>query len=176
MEMYLHHLNAVNMQDKLNFKNCNITSVINVEYCHTITLSMVDLQKGEKVSFISLCGAAYVFTTTARYANSDYALVMTLRHGYALKYIVTTYNIVCQYGIHIVEQFQKNFPDLTDGIGRIEFLVLKLHLQAHKDNWQYWYSQMLKECTVRVLRQDGQHIMKRVGLPKRWIMAIGITR
>ena len=83
------------------------------------------------------CGAAYIFTTTARYANSDHALVMALCHGYVLKYIVTTYNIACQYGIHIVERFQKNFPDLTDGIGRIELLILKLHLQAHKDNWQY---------------------------------------
>ena len=32
---------------------------------------------------------------------------------------------------------------------------------------------MLEECTVRVLRQDGQHVMKRVGLPR---MAIGTTR
>ena len=35
---------------------------------------------------------------------------------------------------------------------------------------------MLEERTVRVLRQDGWHVMKRVGLPRRWIMAIGTTR
>lgn len=42
------HLNAVNMQDKLKFKNCDITGVINAECHHIYILSMVDLQKGER--------------------------------------------------------------------------------------------------------------------------------
>ena len=42
------HLNAVNMQDKIKFKNCDITGVVNVECRHILILSMVDLQKGER--------------------------------------------------------------------------------------------------------------------------------
>ena len=42
------HLNTVNMQDKIKFKNCNITGVINANCHHILILSMVDLQKGER--------------------------------------------------------------------------------------------------------------------------------
>ena len=80
---------------------------------------------------------------------------MALRRGYALKYIVTTYDIACQYGINIVERFQKNFPDLADVVGRIEFLVPKLHLQAHKDDCQYRYS---LNFTKNVGRTHGEGI------------------
>jgi len=36
------------MQDKIKFKNCDITGVVNVECRHILIMSMVDLQKGER--------------------------------------------------------------------------------------------------------------------------------
>lgn len=42
------YLNAVNLQDKLKFKNCDITGVINAECHHVYILSMIDLQLGER--------------------------------------------------------------------------------------------------------------------------------
>ncbi|KIM71232.1 hypothetical protein PILCRDRAFT_81407 [Piloderma croceum F 1598] len=42
------HLNAVNMQDKIKFKNCDITGVVGIECRHILIMSMVDLQKGER--------------------------------------------------------------------------------------------------------------------------------
>ena len=65
---------------------------------------------------------------------------MALRHGYAVKYIMGTYDIACQYENKIEERFAKNFPDLVDVVSQIEFLVPKLHLHGHKDDCQYCYS------------------------------------
>ena len=99
---------------------------------------MVDLQKGERY-VLRLC-LMIVLNAIGRYANADYALAMALHRGYAVKYLMTTYDIACQYGNNIEERFAKNFPDLVEIVSRIEFLVPKLHLQGHKDDCQYRYS------------------------------------
>lgn len=48
--------------------------------------------------------------------------------------------LLVNMGSIFLDPLGKVFPDLVDVMGNIEFLVPKLHLQAHKDDCQYQYS------------------------------------
>ncbi|TDL17558.1 hypothetical protein BD410DRAFT_843487 [Rickenella mellea] len=118
------HLNAVNMQEKMKFKNMEITGVVACKdgrHDFFRRGAMVDLQKGE------------------RYANSDYALAQALKHN-VVEDIIVTYDISCQYCINLVKRFAERFPNRADIIKFVKCLVPKLHLQGHKDDCQYRYS------------------------------------
>ncbi|KAF6764485.1 hypothetical protein DFP72DRAFT_799713 [Ephemerocybe angulata] len=126
--------NAVEMQNKLKFKGCVITGVLGVE-CgrHSIFLSMVDLQKGE------------------RFGNADFALARALRRflpaltlGRAkfFKHIVVTYDVACQYFVKLKERFKLSFPlsDVSVMVDMIHMLVPKMHLAGHKEDCRYRFS------------------------------------
>ncbi|KAF8204536.1 hypothetical protein BJ912DRAFT_277 [Pholiota molesta] len=133
--------NAVEMQNVIKFRFAIITAVLAVECMrHSIFLSMVDLQKGE------------------RYANADFALAYALRRFTFLqsmsraKYfsrILETYDVACQYYVHLKARFQKNFPDLADTVDLIHLLVPKKHLDGHKDDCKYRFSLNYTDGTGR---------------------------
>lgn len=58
----------------------------------------------------------------------------------------TTYDIACEYFIHIEERFQKNFPDLVPMIKRMRWGVPALHVQGHQDSCTYLFGTAYMEC------------------------------
>ncbi|KAJ3539948.1 hypothetical protein NMY22_g4499 [Coprinellus aureogranulatus] len=131
------NFNAVEMQNKLKFKGCIITGVLGVECRHCVFLSMVDLQKGE------------------RFANGDFALAWALRRfvlaaislqrARYFQRIVVTYDVACQYWVHLKERFAnaaEDFPifDIATVVDAIHMLVPKMHLDGHKEDCRYRYS------------------------------------
>ncbi|KAJ7113877.1 hypothetical protein C8R44DRAFT_630668 [Mycena epipterygia] len=135
------YLKAVNKQDKKKFKNMAITGTVNCQCSHVFILSCVDLYYGE------------------RFANTDMALAMDLRqHQPSESFQVTlrlevddidqatTYDIACEYFIHLEERFQKNFPDLVHMIKRMRWGVPALHVQGHQDSCTYLFGTAYMEC------------------------------
>ncbi|PPQ98101.1 hypothetical protein CVT26_003271 [Gymnopilus dilepis] len=123
---------AVEMQNKIKFKGAIITGVVAVECMrHVFFLAMADLQKGE------------------RYANGDYVLAYFLRRWLIwdslqrIRYfrrIVETYDVACQYYVHLRARFESSFPDLADVIDLMYLLVPKKHLDGHIDRCKYRFS------------------------------------
>ncbi|KAF7973122.1 hypothetical protein HWV62_16156 [Athelia sp. TMB] len=127
-------LNAVDMQNKLKFRGCSTTGVVAVNCArHNFFRygSMVDLQLGEKFS------------------NTDYALSQTLYLASCLRWILLTYDINCQYGIKLVERFQRSFPGLVGVADKLILLVGKMHLRGHKEDCQYRFSLNYTDCCAR---------------------------
>ena len=46
--------------------------------------------------------------------------------------IVVTYDVACQYSVHLGERLQKGFPDISDIIDKITMYVPKFHLEGHE--------------------------------------------
>ncbi|KAF8511104.1 hypothetical protein JB92DRAFT_3118385 [Gautieria morchelliformis] len=119
------HLKAVNMQNKAKFKNAEITGVVAVVCArHGIIQpgAVVDLQKGE------------------RYANADYALAQALRECHSLQEVGLTYDVACQYMVHLVTRFQQHFPHMVPVVSRMTALIPKMHLAGHKLDCGYRWS------------------------------------
>ncbi|KZP09514.1 hypothetical protein FIBSPDRAFT_963909 [Athelia psychrophila] len=119
-------LNAVEMQNKLKFRGCKVTGVVAVN-CARHNLfrygSMVDLYKGE------------------RFANTDYVVAQSLWLARFVHWITLTYDINCQYCVHLIPRLRKHFAgEIVDVARRLTFLIGKLHLRGHKEDCQYRYS------------------------------------
>ncbi|KAL0569452.1 hypothetical protein V5O48_012511 [Marasmius crinis-equi] len=130
------NFNAVDMQNKLKFKGCEITGVVGIE-CgrHSVFLAMVDLHKGE------------------RFANVDFALARALRQYVssivpfqsleAAKFfgrILMTYDVACVFQVHIRDRFNANFNDLASIIDAMYLLVPKMHLYGHKEDCRFQFA------------------------------------
>lgn len=83
------------------------------------------------------------------YANADYALAYALRrytiaHSLSrakfFSHIVDSYDVACQYYVHLKSRFEKNFCDLADVVDLIRLFVPKKHLDGHKENCKYRFS------------------------------------
>ncbi|KAF8527717.1 hypothetical protein JB92DRAFT_3093208 [Gautieria morchelliformis] len=113
------------MQNKAKFKNTEITGVVAVVCArHGIIQpgAVVDLQKGE------------------RYANADYALAQALRECTSLQDVGLTYDVACQYMVHLVTRFRQHFPTLVPVVSRMTALIPKMHLAGHKLDCGYRWS------------------------------------
>ncbi|KAJ7460506.1 hypothetical protein B0H11DRAFT_1923908 [Mycena galericulata] len=135
------YLKAVNKQDKKKFKNMAITGTINCQCSHVFILSCVDLYYGE------------------RFANTDKALAMDLRQHQPTESFqvtlrlevddidqATTYDIACEYFVHLQERFERSFPDLVPMIKRMRWGVPALHVQGHQDSCTYLFGTAYMAC------------------------------
>ncbi|KAF7331350.1 CxC2 domain-containing protein [Mycena kentingensis (nom. inval.)] len=134
------YLSVVNKQDKKKFKNMAITGTINAQCSHVFVLSCVDMHHGE------------------RFANADMALAMELRKwtGGAFKLSlklevddvdqVETYDIACEYTIHLRERFATYFPELLPLVERIRWGIPALHVQGHQESCTYMFGTSYMEC------------------------------
>ena len=75
-----------------------------------------------------------------RFANADYVLARSLDTYTNHPNILITYNIACQYSIHLVDHFHKHSPKLVDAIACAKTAVPKAHIQGHKDDCQYRFA------------------------------------
>lgn len=101
-----------------------------------------------------------------RYINADYALWMMLRQlqqslegAKAIKRLVLTYDIACQFSKNIKARFSEepfvNTPGIGDMVDMLVHLVPKLHLEGHKSDCKYCYSLNYTRSCCRV---DGEAI------------------
>lgn len=78
-----------------------------------------------------------------RFANSDFALAMAVRQrqpGESFKFTlrletadvsdVSTYDIACEYVIHLSKRFEKNFFDVAGAVAKMEWAFLLSMLEA----------------------------------------------
>ncbi|KAJ7480380.1 hypothetical protein B0H11DRAFT_1915796 [Mycena galericulata] len=127
------YLKAVNKQDKKKFKNMAITGTVNCQW--------------------QSCICPVLF------ANTDKALAMDLeQHQPTESFQVTlrlevedidqvsTYDIACEYFIHLEERFKKNFPHLVGMVKRMRWGVPALHVQGHQDSCTYLFGTAYMEC------------------------------
>ncbi|KAG7086172.1 hypothetical protein E1B28_002131 [Marasmius oreades] len=126
------HLHAVDMQNKLKFKGCVITGVVAVE-CgrHSVFMSMVDLQKGERFS-----NADFAFIRAVR----RYVVGTSLVHARFFRRILSTYDIACQFGVHFFQRTAKHFPDMAWLIDFVRWMVPKMHLDGHNTDCRIRFS------------------------------------
>ncbi|KAJ7138606.1 hypothetical protein C8R46DRAFT_1321618, partial [Mycena filopes] len=151
------YLKAVNKQDKKKFKNMAITGTVNCQCSHVFVLSCVDLYHGERWS--NYHPLHYSTDTIYRFSNTDRALAEELKQHQPNKSFkvtlrveiddvdqVTTYDIACEYFIHLEERFEKQFPELLPMIKRMRWGVPALHVQGHQDSCTYLFGTAYMEC------------------------------
>ena len=56
-----------------------------------------------------------------------------------------SYDINCGYSVNASSRFDTSFPELTDVIEKIDWLIPLLHVQNHKSNCMYLYSSAYTE-------------------------------
>ncbi|GBE87372.1 hypothetical protein SCP_1100470 [Sparassis crispa] len=83
---------------------------------------MVDLQKGEQ------------------FGHMDFALAGALAGLEELQHIIFTYDVACIYKINILKRFGAQFPQLMPLLDRIQMLLPKMHMLAHKEACQVLYA------------------------------------
>ena len=59
---------------------------------------------------------------------------------------VATYDIACEYFIHLEERFEAHFPDLVPLIKRMRWGVPALHVQGHQESCTYLFGTAYMEC------------------------------
>lgn len=96
--------------------------------------------------------------------NSDYAISNALSKLPALKEIVLSYDIACQYSKQFFNRFA-NSQTLQLPDTQITFLVPKFHLPAHKEDCRFQYS---FNYAKGVGRTDGEGI-ERFWSPHNWL-------
>ncbi|THU84007.1 hypothetical protein K435DRAFT_688454, partial [Dendrothele bispora CBS 962.96] len=126
------NLKAAQMQNKVKFAGCVTSGVVGITCArHSVFLrgGMVDLGVGEK----------FVLT--------DYALFTVLSTLLLVSTIVLTYDIACQYYVHLLDRFRENAGNmglseegLETVVGGLTCLVPKMHLQGHIADCQYRFS------------------------------------
>jgi hypothetical protein len=101
-----------------------------------------DLQKGERCVHLH-CSShfTHVFSSLNRYSNMDYVFASALRHHSPDISKVVSYDIACQWAIHLVGRI-KRLPPLIrlHIIFSLTFVIPKLHIYGHKLRCQLNYS------------------------------------
>ncbi|KAK7001782.1 hypothetical protein R3P38DRAFT_3326686 [Favolaschia claudopus] len=147
------YLNAVNNQDKKKFKNMEITGIVNIQCCHVFVKSSVDLQLGE------------------RFANVDLALALAisqkLREGHSGEVLfkiesdridqVMTYDVACQYKVHVVERFRKKFPKLAPIVEKMRWGIPIVHIQGHGEECTYKHGTAYMEAVGHFHGETAEH-------------------
>lgn len=77
----------------------------------------------------------------SRACNVDYVFLSSVK-GASAVYIVASYDIICQWGVHFWERMKKMQEDLHLSIPEANLILLipKFHLPAHQSSCQSYYS------------------------------------
>lgn len=59
--------------------------------------------------------------------------------------ILFSYDCNCQYSVHVLERFRKNFPHLLPHVSETEFTIPVVHVRDHKEDCEYLYGSFYKE-------------------------------
>ncbi|KAK6996204.1 CxC2 domain-containing protein [Favolaschia claudopus] len=135
------YLKAVNKQDKKKFKNMAITGTVNAQCSHVFILSSVDLHYGEKFS-----NGDYALVSSLRLYNGRGKMTFELRFEIDDVDEMATYDIACEYTIHLESRIAKNFPDVLVKVKKMRWGVPSLHIQGHQEDCMYKYGTAYLSC------------------------------
>ncbi|KAK7015430.1 CxC2 domain-containing protein [Favolaschia claudopus] len=135
------YLKAVNKQDKKKFKNMAITGTVNAQCSHVFILSSVDLHYGEKFS-----NGDYALVSSLRLYNGRGKMTFELRFEIDDVDEMATYDIACEYTIHLESRIAKNFPDVLVKVKKMRWGVSSLHIQGHQEDCMYKYGTAYLSC------------------------------
>ncbi|KAK1217927.1 hypothetical protein PQX77_019402 [Marasmius sp. AFHP31] len=127
---------AIDLQNRLKFKGCDVTGVVGVE-CgrHSVFLAMVDLHKGERFTNVDFA--------LARALHQYVSNLVSMQSFEAAKFfrrILMTYDVACVFYVHLRERFDENFADLAAIIDAMYLLVPKMHLYEHKEECRFKFA------------------------------------
>ncbi|KAK7016485.1 CxC2 domain-containing protein [Favolaschia claudopus] len=121
-------------EDKKKFKNMAITGTVNAQCSHVFILSSVDLHYGEKFS-----NGDYALVSSLRLYNGRGKMTFELRFEINDVDEMATYDIACEYTIHLESRIAKNFPDVLDKVKKMRWGVPSLHIQGHQEDSEQWW-------------------------------------
>jgi hypothetical protein len=61
---------------------------------------------------------------------------------------ILSYDSNCQYCVHVVERFEKSFPDVAHLVRRMRWSIPALHVQGHKEECLYNFSTAYMPCVA----------------------------
>ncbi|KAK1215180.1 hypothetical protein PQX77_022217 [Marasmius sp. AFHP31] len=127
---------AIDLQNRLKFKGCDVTGVVGVE-CgrHSVFLAMVDLHKGERFTNVD-----FALARALRQYVSDLVPMQSLQAAKFFRRILMTYDVACVFYVHLRERFDENFADLAAIIDAMYLLVPKMHLYGHKEECRFKFA------------------------------------
>jgi hypothetical protein len=70
---------------------------------------------------------------------------------------VTTYDIACEYFIHLEERFKEFFPDLAEDVAKMRWGVPALHVQGHQEDCTYRFGTAYMECVGHFHGETAEH-------------------
>ncbi|KAJ7930322.1 hypothetical protein B0H13DRAFT_1858952 [Mycena leptocephala] len=70
---------------------------------------------------------------------------------------VTTYDIACEYFVHLNSRFQEHFPDLVEDVKSMRWGVPSLHVQGHQDSCNYLFGTAYMECVGHFHGETAEH-------------------
>jgi hypothetical protein len=104
-----------------------------------------------------------------RFANTDFALALALRQCKAptddeliriqeeMIDCVNTYDCACQYGVNLIERFEKHFPDLVHLVKRMQWGIPALHVQGHREDCMYLFGTAYMESIGHFHGKMAEH-------------------
>ncbi|KAJ7933210.1 hypothetical protein B0H13DRAFT_1592433, partial [Mycena leptocephala] len=135
------YLKAVNKQDKSKFRNMAVTGTINCQCSHVFILSCVDLHHGERFANADMCLAMEL---TQHQPNEEFEFILRIELDDVDE--ITTYDIACEYFIHLKDRFQAHFPELVPRLKKMRWGVPALHVLGHQDSCTYLFGTAYMEC------------------------------
>ena len=104
-----------------------------------------------------------------RFLNPEYALAQALYQicnnpgtgalqSFAKADHLVSYDIACAYCVHVVERFQKMFPDLVNVVSNIRWLIPLVHVQNHKEICTYLFSSAYTPNAGHFHGETAEHI------------------
>ena len=106
--------------------------------------NLVQLLTSKKANGVTLLHFPCVLVLTPcqclSYANADYALAQALQECHSLQDVGLTYDVACQYMVHLVTRFQQHFPHMVPVVSQMTALIPKMHLAGHILDCEYHWS------------------------------------
>ncbi|KAK1224256.1 hypothetical protein PQX77_012834, partial [Marasmius sp. AFHP31] len=163
-----HTIKAIEKQNRVKFKNMDISGIVNCQCDHIFVWSSVDLQLGE------------------RFVNTDYALQLALglrdfhqKNTVSYDKIhlpadgsyrqpcgcpckctpdhVCSYDSMCSFCKKIMERWRKHHPQFIPIIEKMRWVIPACHCRNHVEGCDYLYSSAFKPCTAHFHAETAEY-------------------
>ncbi|KAK1230695.1 hypothetical protein PQX77_006210 [Marasmius sp. AFHP31] len=164
-----HTIKAIEKQNRVKFKNMDISGIVNCQCDHIFVWSSVDLQLGE------------------RFVNTDYVLRLALElhdfhhskdtASYDKTHVpnagqyqqpcgcpctctpdhVCSYDSMCSFCKKITQRWRKHHPEFIPIIEKMRWVIPTCHCCNHVEGCDYLYSSAFKPCTAHFHAETAEY-------------------